>query len=397
MNRSLVWLVETPFTKRDERRYGIHQLVRLNWQVTVIDCSQVLDMLKAVNYNYVLGNSTGYTLLRPLSTHELIGSLNEISPKFVINAGALNYSGKRAYAKKLLLKLYIKVRFTQVVLRLTSSHHVNHNNLGLFLYLIKTVFRYPLEAPWILLAPDITLTAGRAIAQNTFSKAIISSHSYDYDDYLKSYLSQKAGCPREGLQKILFLDQKGIFGTDVMTSSNSKNVTSGQLEYYEHVNYFLDKLSKKLDMFAEIQLHPKSLISKDYFKHGISNKSLSEAVSEARLIIGHSSASLQMAILFKKPIILLESRAMKNEAKVRRDMQRLSYLLGIKIIKWSKPDEVLSVPSINIGLYSDYIDNYIIDSDGFPELYTWEILDKALHMYVSGMGQSAIGAFADDD
>jgi len=381
INQRLAWLVETPFSFRDEKRYGMRQLARLNWKVTVIDCSEIFSTLKSANYDSSLGKSEDYVYLRPLSMNSLIDYIEKLDPEFVIDANALDFSGKRAYAKKLLLRLYIQIRFTHVSLRLTSSHHVNRNRLGYYPYLIKSLFRYPLTAPWNCLIPKITLVAGRTIAENTFSKTIVSSHSYDYDDYLESYRIHKEECQGKNLRKILFLDQKGVFGVDVMASSNSGYVNSDKIEYYEHVNYFLAKISERLDMFVEIQLHPKSYLSRDYFKHKISDKALSEAVSESMLIIGHSSASLQMAILFRKPIVLLGTEAIKGQAKVRADMKRLSALLGINIVEWDKPEEILSIPDINNRMYSEYLDRFIVHPDGHHKLYTWEILSKSLSEY----------------
>ena len=110
----------------------------------------------------------------------------------------------------------------------------------------------------------------------------------------------------------MFIDEDAPFHSDYKILNIKPEVKASQ--YYPEVNSNLEVIKKKFNLDILIQLHPRAEKSRSekYYKHKISKEKTANQISKSKLIIGHSSTSLQLAILYKKPILLVRTKGWRK-------------------------------------------------------------------------------------
>ena len=187
--------------------------------------------------------------------------------------------------------------------------------------------------------------------ENNYNEIVI--HSFDYDRFLEKKNSLKK---REDI--IVFLDQNEIEHPDYKNLRLIRK-TEGN-NYFFQVNNFLNLISKKTKKDVIIALHPTSNENKAkliYDFETIKGKTF-ELVSKAKYVISNCSASLNFAVLLKKPIILFTNQDLNNYYH--------NYILGfqtelnLEIYDASKTKDFnLEKVKIDKKLYNNYIEKYI--------------------------------------
>ena len=81
------------------------------------------------------------------------------------------------------------------------------------------------------------------------------------------------------------------------------------------IDHCLYQIAKSLNLNIKIAAHPRSNlgIEKIKYNHSIFKNKTFELIRDANVVVGHSSSSLQWAVIMKKPIILLTTDEIQNE------------------------------------------------------------------------------------
>ena len=202
--------------------------------------------------------------------------------------------------------------------------------------------------------------------------------SFDYDIYKQEI--NKISFKKEEIY-IVFLDEMYTDHPDIKFSK-TVNIESQTNIYYKEVNKFLKYIANRFNREVIIAKHPKHEyeIAKERYDFKVSKKKTIEEVSRAFCVISHTSNSINMAIMMKKPVILLQTSAHKFYKLHIETLKELSKNLELKIIK-SYISYEISQRDLNINRekFEEYISKYITSSNNLEE--TNILLKKYMSMY----------------
>mgnify|MGYP006098205591 FL=1 len=212
------------------------------------------------------------------------------------------------------------------------------------------------------------------------SKKLISLHTSDYEKYFKQKDKQKK-LIHDDKDYILFIDMGYPIPHDNNFSSQAP-VTTDESYKKGILNLFKCVSEIYKDKKIIVALHPKST-RKSFYGYE-SHKGITNAlIKDSLFVFSHDSLSLQLAVLWKKPIFILFNNDMKNT------------VTKFKQIRWFI--DTLNLPSINIdnmdvnkmrllmnkflqarnldNNYNYFIEKYVKDSEGDNKSISTTILD----------------------
>jgi hypothetical protein len=129
----------------------------------------------------------------------------------------------------------------------------------------------------------------------------------DYDNFITL---KDAGGERPGSNHAVFLDVNLPFHPDLLLV-NSEGVDPEN--YFNALNRFFDLIEKKYETAVVIAAHPSSKYEEKRFGGRKILKHVTPAlVRDARLVISHHSASINFAVLNRKPIVLIYTSEMER-------------------------------------------------------------------------------------
>ena len=215
--------------------------------------------------------------------------------------------------------------------------------------------------------------------KNNYSKKtkIILSHSFDYDFFLK-----------ENRKKLLLKKNKFaifieciMFGHPELTIANidSDKIEEKEKKYFSDLKVFFHNIYINLHIDIVIALHPrtnahykkkiKNFFHERYFK--VVDNQTPKYIKNSSLVISHNSNAIQLAILWKKPIIFCHHGEMRTYIKkyilgLASELKKKSFDLGND--KFSNLKFFFGVTDSH---YNSYIKNYIQSSKKSKRL-SWD-------------------------
>ena len=178
-------------------------------------------------------------------------------------------------------------------------------------------------------------------------------------------------------KNLLFLDEDFPCHSDYIRDGLSPSINVEN--YFNEISYCLLNLSNRFGLKPLIKLHPKANFkrSRKLYNVAVSIKDTADLVSKADLVVAHCSTSIQLAVLFKKPLILIIPNQLERNSVWRKSIDNFSYLLRVPAIKSSEINNLKSIPRVNIESYNNYIEKYI-KMKGSPNKFSWEIITDNL-------------------
>ena len=179
----------------------------------------------------------------------------------------------------------------------------------------------------------------------------ISTFSRDYQIFKN--LKKKNNINTESLGYAAFIDDGVGFHIDEKILKLNLNKIDTSL-YYKQLSFFLSKLNKITRVI--ICPHPKRYYETDIFKnHFCSKKKTIEVIQNSDFVIGTHSTALGLAVLLKKPILLITS---KNYPIIysKIAIKKWKKTLGLRLIDISKKYEIYNFNNLKINkrLYTKY-------------------------------------------
>ncbi len=354
-------MTSIPFSERDYKRFGIDILNKNNIEVFVYDCSGFLN--KQFNAKYF--NVWHY----PFKNHKVITSHDELTEVLKKDDNQkslfvdLLFGAKNADK----IKRHIKNNDGKIVslyLGLRPEFKVSHkknNILSKLKIIIKSLVHYLKEIVMSenKIKPDIVLASGEYSHKkvNMSGCKIIWAHSLDYDLYLEN--NNKA--TRE--DHVLFVDQNLIKHSDFELLGIDSPVSESN--YYSSLNKYFNQVERLTNLPVVIAEHPRT-IHEDLKKHFDNRKivkgNTAELIRDSKLVLIHISTSINLAVLWEKPIILLTTNEIMN-SRYNSTMENYSKELSIPIHKID--ENILTLDKYNRALlvnkdaYENFRKNYI--------------------------------------
>jgi hypothetical protein len=182
---------------------------------------------------------------------------------------------------------------------------------------------------------------------------ILWSHNFDYEVYLKV---RKQPAKKDN-KIVVFLDQSFPFHPDAF----AHQILAVE-QYYPRLCRFFDHLEKNNGIHIVIAAHPRSQYETNESLWGnrtVIRGKTAELVNESRVVILHDSASINYAVLFKKPMIFITTDMLKEARMGLTEFMAALFDKKVFNIDHSFEIDLNSELSVNDKLYEQYKNRYI--------------------------------------
>lgn len=383
MTKKIVFFTHSPFCKRDYDRFGIDLLKQNGFAVEVWEFTPF--MYPRVFAEYQAPDPIAFKQHRLFMTKKEALSAIAALPKdcyIIVLFGyyLASFSIYRAIAKN-------NLRYALITaLAIPASRQASHLSVIKKMTLLKIINRlsrlfnpeiliertpFPClgikPAQWNLAGGEKSAKAYKYPFDGTTKTLWL--HTFDYDLYL-----QEKGRPCAEEDIAIFLDENLPFHPDYIHLGVAAPVSAN--EYYPLLCRFFDKIEKELGLKVVIAAHPRSHYEKgpDYFngRSVIRGKTVN-LIKKAKLVIMHSSTSVNYAILFKKPLIFLTSDKIGRTADGAR-ISAMSALLAKTPINLDqiKAGNLHNELCIDEKAYANYKNDFI-KREGSADLPFWQL------------------------
>lgn len=213
------------------------------------------------------------------------------------------------------------------------------------------------------------------VTKNKNTNKIFKIHDYEYEFYKKS--------------KKKLVDKKLIVFLDEMKESPydhdlywgfSYSLILNSKQYWENIDKFLKKLEMKTGYEVVIAgAHRRRNLDFPIKRKFIMNHT-PELIKQSKLVVAHSSTALHYAVLYKKPILLLDMNAFKNKHTDFLATKKFTELLDCtevhleNFLNDNKKFQLKEIFKVNNKKYKKFINDFL----KFKDENTLPIWDKVL-------------------
>ena len=379
--KKIVILVRATFSKRDYERFGIDYLKK-KFSLKIIDFSPWLHPDYYKQYDKEVFQTKDIVriekekdfLALDLKSEQLIifdfldesnrsiyirNSLKNDKNKFLVfDINPIPHAKKPVKAK---IKKYINLIFNKENLLSYFVDFFIYKNLKNNAYI-----------------PDISVVGGLSALKQVKAKNKIHAHNMDYDSYLqiKDFQSKRQEEPFA-----VFVDQDLVTHPDLKISYNGAPVTESN--YYPALINFFNNFKNLTGLNIKFAVHPRSRNKKiSHLLQGIdySFGNTRDLIKDSSLVLTHTSTAISLAMLFKKPTIILTSNELKKSwlGNQISDFAKFTNMEAINIDQnLNTQINLKELLKVNEEKYQRYIDQYV-KMPNSPNLPLWKIISDYL-------------------
>lgn len=375
-------MTESPFTLRDYKRFGL-EIYRTNkYEVEVWDLTAIFHP----DYGIIPPDPCEFPgLMIFKSKKDVLDRIAKlVQSDFVLN---LNVSWLDKLWFYRAISRY-KVKYGMMSLGPVPTSERQKINVSLYISLLTKRLIWKIPFGLLGVSPAaLLLASGEMSLSNYFfplneKSEIVWMHVLDYD----LYLEEQRILSHDPQNKAVFLDVYMPFHPDFILCKEKNTITPEK--YYLSLNRFFEYVEKEQNTSVEIAAHPRSDYPNmpPYFgnRHLLVGKTI-ECVKTSRFIISHHSTSLNMAILYKKPVIFVETDEM-IKGGLSRSVYTYASWFGKAVHNIDKPvsldwDKELTVDKEK---YAEF-QKLFIKKGGRNEI-SWQIFINKLNELFGGVG-----------
>jgi len=377
MIRTVLFLVSAPFGKRDYHRYGIEIFKANGFDVRVWDLTPFLfpDVYKSLT----ISDPIDWDQMTVFQTEaDFVAALNEHSTDtFIFNTEVYNYNTFPIYRamSQRRIRYCVGVLNPGPVLQLDSPQAVRQRLSKITPKKVLTyLFRQIPPRCFNIRSATMVLALGSkcSIRRRDVSSAtrIVYGHPDDYDVYLQ--------LGRDGVvsgNTAVFLDNYLAFHPDKLYAGDTSLVTPNR--YYGALNDFLNSFELQSGLRVVVAAHPRSRyerLPELFGEREVVRGRTAELVKTAGLVITTFSASVNFAVLFRKPCVFLTTDELE-ESTYGPYVHQCAGEFGKCAINIDKPVDVDLAEALRVDevAYARYQHAYI-KTEGSEELPGWQIL-----------------------
>ena len=211
---------------------------------------------------------------------------------------------------------------------------------------------------------------------NNDSTTILRAHAFDYDRYLEEEMKDESKGNIPQVPYAVFLDQNFLDHPDQHINGLSSNLLVRRPELFlTEINNFFKNFSSQSGLDIVIAAHPRSNYNNQNNLYDGNIPIRGETISlvkGAKVVMAHKSISLNFAVLYHKPVILLDSDYITQFLKNYLDLFETE--LGLHRINITHTQSI-SVKDIIIDKvkYRQFKKQFIKEP-GTPEKFTGDII-----------------------
>ena len=315
--KKIIILIDIGFSKRDHQRFGI-EILKGKYKVEILDFTEWFAPRYWSVYPEKIFNCEGYKKILNKKDFEDVVSEGEI-----INAVDLfSTSEYPSYIRNFLKQKKIPITGLQTTLTLSKKSTLREHLYKIFFLLftpqklvkkIMILFKNKLKKDEDNFSYDYFLIGGKAglnYSSGKNAKVIIKGHAFDYDIFLTL---NKKKITNHLKSYAIFLDQCLPFHPTAAFMDEKPKTTKEK--YFPALNNFFKDFEAKTGLEVIFAAHPRSRYDL-YPEHLYGRKYLlnktAELIINSKIVLLHSSTSLSLAILYKKPLVFLTSNEIKR-------------------------------------------------------------------------------------
>lgn len=387
MSKKVVFLLDSAFNKRDYVRFGFDIIEARGYIVEAWDFSPVLR--PASYQSYVPPDTVDFGGHKLFTQRQhVVDAISDLSTEDMVVC--LGWpEGSSSFIFELLEEKNIPYGFCLLGLLPRASTHRQISELlhrlqsNPAVFLVKMCSRLWQAVATLAVrsrhaaSPRFMITGGAAAINDRRCSAldplnVIKAHALDYDRYLEEEAIDRINEDATAGGYALFLDDDIPYHPDYLIFDVRPYCAADK--YYVELNKFFDSFEQTTGLPIIIAAHPRA----DYEKRGnpygnrklVCGKTISYT-KHAKLILAHVSTSLNFAILYKKPVLFLDS--LKYTMALRLWIRDTATALDQKpFIVSDTPSFRLQELTVNEELYERYKHFYIKES-GTPNKMCWDI------------------------
>ena len=389
---TIVYLIEQPLSFWNYSRFGIQSWRDRGWNVEVWDLTQLLNhhiFEDFINSGKEIRTFSGYF---PIATEQQLANKYQTIPNGAFYIDAMANDRPHARIKKHLAQIGVKRIMSYLGFQppvysggSTSSRLVDRIiiRLGLLLktspvniviWLINRVRTY---LAGLSFKPRVIVVSGeKSIPDDVGSAKLICAHNLDYDLFLDL---RGVTDSVELIEKpyAVFLDQDVCFHSDLLFDFEKGSVKPE--DYFPRLCSVLRDISDSLGYSICVAGHPRSAHKQkhmDYFdgirvEYGVT----AELIKNSAVVVCHNSTAIQLAVLFKKPLIFLMEEQL-IQIGIGHSILVMAKELGKSVVHYDNNTsnvDWLSELTINNEKYAEYKRKFI-KMDNTPEKKSWDIV-----------------------
>lgn len=226
-------------------------------------------------------------------------------------------------------------------------------------------------------APSVVVAAGDAGLPASAKCDVIRAHNLDYDLFLTSRQAPGAG----SVPFAVFIDQDVCFHQDFVQMGVAPPATPQK--YYPAITSFMTWVSRHSGVPVIVAAHPRTGARRDresrFGSFQVESGRTAELVRDASLVICHHSTALQLAVLFRKPILFVTTDELAH-SPIGPYLEVLAALLGNVVLSAERPPahfDGAQLMAVNESCYSSYERAWIKCADS-PALPYWQLVAERL-------------------
>lgn len=382
----IVYLIEQPLDERNYKRFGIQTWIDRGWDVEVWDLTpltrpgvwqQFIESGRKVENTASHFPVTSKNRLKYLySRVGKIGHFIDLTgddfytirvKMFLIRIGATRV---RCWAGSIPDIGEVHKRSLACKFRENFSKGSNKG----FKWLAQ-VFLMKLAIPFV--RPGLVIVTGtkslREATNSQQNQNALKVHNFDYDLFLK----HKESIGLTAKEYAIFIDQDICFHPDYLTENFQKLASPER--YFPSISKGLKIISDALEVDMKIAAHPRVSL----YQHNpglfegipIENGKTAELISNCKFVVCHYSTAIQLAVMFKKPLVFVTTDEI-DSSPIGRYIAKFASIFGKSVIDLDGDlDKVDWHKELHVDFqkYDEYRNKYI-KMDGSPEIPFWDIV-----------------------
>ena len=385
--KKVIYLISSPLSERDFKRFGIKNWINQGWKVNVFDFTFFLypKFWKFINGDKLSCNFEGLRIF--ININEALAVLRSLENE-VVYIDLLGFSSAEARIRKAVQRNGVLVRMllgsipepksTKNISNIFNLIKSPIISLGkLFFFIEKKIEQIRAKRT----IPDYLVVSGTKsmLGVNNKKTSVIKAHNFDYDFFIK----EKQTKLNKKEKFLVFLDEDAPYHSDYIRLGIRPFVTADK--YFPVIDLGLSEIAKSLNLKIKIAAHPRSNydVKQIKYKHTILENKTFELIRDADVVVSHMSTALQWAVVMKKPIIFVTTDEIQNEFYARSYAKHIDYFattLGKKVVNLSNLSSINNwgdYLNVDEEKYEKYIETYI-KTKGSPEKLVWNIVIEYL-------------------
>lgn len=390
--KTVHFLIQTPLSERDYRRFGVDRIRARGLDVAFWDLSELLN---PGNRAHAEMEKHPYPGVHKVATLDALEARCRDSVRDT--ALIVDITGARPE----LIGVYKLLRSLGVPLALFRANALPTNtrrgsrlvsaarDLGRAVKIHILRLLRPGCSPAYILAGGLKSVG--PLPFPTENAQVVRAHSLDYDIYLD--VKERLESASKARRKAVFLDEYYPLHPDFGVRGAFANPYADYRDYYRELRAFFEAVEAKFGLAVDVAAHPRARYEDlpDLFGgRKVIKGRTEELVAGSELVLAHASTSINYAVLFEKPVLFLLPEKVAGHF-FEHWIRRIAGELGKT--PWRLEDVAALDPGRELAIdrarYRAYREDYI-KTAASPEKHFWDIVVDALEGRQATLGPKTL-------